>query len=301
MATKKETGNKQKSNSPEDKKQSGEKNQAADKAPTQKESSAEDKAVKQETTVSKDAPKEKGEAAGKGEAANSADRAPEQEIETLMQALQSDLSQTDPEQALSLVEHWQGFLNKSKEPAAKELASELKELQKLVKSGKGTGHDISEALIRLGEQTAEFADTAEKGVKQLVQRLGKQLRQAGTAIAKEEDQESHQQLDSLLESAEGDTLDSMEPEEAIQIIDRWYTLLQQAEGESFQGLANSLKELKQALKRGNAKPETIGKALTQVGEQTSEVASEVPRGFKGIIQKVGKQLTRTGESLTQGE
>ena len=224
-----------------------------------------------------------------------------QEMDQLIQALEGDLSQIDAESALDLVDQWHGFLSKSKEPETKELASELKALQKMLKSGKATGHEISEALIQIGEQTTEFSGDAEKGLKQPVQRLGKQLRKAGTSIAKAEDQEYHEQLDTLMEKAEGEELTSLNADEAVGTIDLWYNLLHKAEGEKFQDVANSLKELKQTLKRNNAKPETIAKALTQVGEQTTELSSEAPRGFKGAIQKLGKQLTKAGESLVEAK
>jgi hypothetical protein len=224
-----------------------------------------------------------------------------QEIDEAIQALEGDLSEMDAETALSAIDHWHTFLSKAKTPETKELANGLKELQKMLKSGKATGHEISEVLIHLGEETSEFSSEAEKGLKQPIQRLGKQLRKAGTSIAKAEDQEYHAQLDALMEKAEEDELTSLETEEAIGSIDTWYNLLSKAEGEQFHAVADSLKHLKQVLKRGNAKPETIAKALSQVGEQTIELSGEVPRGFKGIIKKLGKRLTSSSESLTAAE
>ena len=222
------------------------------------------------------------------------------ELDQLLQALEGDLSTIETESALDLVDQWYSSLHKSK-LEVKELASGLKELQKMLKSGKASGHEISEVLIHISEQTTEFASNAENVLKQPVQRLGKQLRKAGTSIAKAEDQEYHQQLDTLLEKSESEELTSLDAEEAVGGIDFWYNLLHKAEGEQFQQVADSLKELKQALKRGNAKPETIAKALTKVGEQTTEIAAAAPRGFKGAIQKLGKQLTKAGESLTATE
>ncbi|MDX2229049.1 MAG: hypothetical protein NW220_05405 [Leptolyngbyaceae cyanobacterium bins.349] len=222
-----------------------------------------------------------------------------QELDELIQSLQGDLSSIELDGAMSLIDHWQGILAKSKIEGGKELSTELKELQKMLKGGKATGHEISEVLIHIGEQTAEFAGDAEKGSKQSVQKLGKALRKAGTSIAKAEDQEIHEQLDLIVEKAESDELVAMEAEAAIGAIDFWYNILNKAEGDQFKQVANSLKSLKQALNKGNSKPETIAKSLAQLGEQTSAIASEAPRGFKGIIQKVGKQLTATSESLTE--
>jgi hypothetical protein len=223
------------------------------------------------------------------------------DFDELVEALSGDLSEIEPEAGMELISEWQAFLSDSKEAGVKELASGLKELQKLLKSGKATGHDISEVLIHLGEQTAEFASEAEKGSKQTVQRLAKQLRTAGTSIAKAEDKEYLEQIDSLVEQAESDELTTLESDAAISTIDTWYNLLHKSEDAKLQSVANSLKELKQALKRSNAKPDTIAHVLTQLGEQTVEAASEAPRGFKGAIQKLGKQLSRAGASLSEAE
>ena len=221
-----------------------------------------------------------------------------QEIDELIQSLEGDLSAIETESALSLIEQWYSFLHKFKEVEVKELASGLKELQRMLKSGKATGHEISEELLYISEQTAEFSSNVEKDLKQPVQRLGKQLRTCGTSIAKVEDQEYHQQLDILVEKGESEELASFDAKAAVGAIEFWYNILHKTEGEQFQQVANSLKELKLALNRGNAKPETIGKHLTKVGEQTTEIASVVPRGFKGVIRKLGKQMTKASESLT---
>jgi hypothetical protein len=220
-----------------------------------------------------------------------------QEMDELVQTLEGDLGSIDLEAAMGLIDHWQGVISKSKIEGGKELASELKNLQKMLKGGKSTGHEISEVLIHIGEQTAEFAGDAEKGSKQSVQKLGKQLRKAGTSIAKAEDQEIHEQMDMIVEKAESDELTAMDAEAAVGAIDFWYNILNKAEGEQFKPIANSLKSLKQALSKSNSKPETIAKSLAQVAEQTNEIASEAPRGFKGIIQKLGKQLNAASESL----
>jgi ABC-type transporter Mla subunit MlaD len=224
-----------------------------------------------------------------------------EQVDGLLETLQGDLSEIDLEAAIAQIDEWYNVLHKSKEPAAKELSNGLKELQKLLKSEKSTGHDISEVLIHIGEQTTEFAAEAEKGSKQRIQRLGKQLRQAGTSIAKAKDQEQLAQLDGLSEQMESGELTEIGPDEAVGVIDTWYSLLQKAEDEKFQQLADSLKELKQALKRSNSKPETIARILTQVGEQTTAVASDLPRGFKGVIKKLGKQMSNVAASLESAE
>lgn len=222
----------------------------------------------------------------------------EQEVSELIQTLQGDLSNIDPQAGLESLDRWQGLLSKSKEPGTKELATALKDLHKLLKGGKATGIEISESLIHIGEQTVELAtDTA--AAKQSLQKLGKQLRSAGTSIAKAEEKEYHTQLDSILDKVEEDELTALDPTAATAAIDFWYNILHHAEGEQFKSLAKSLDSLKKAITKDNSKPETIAKALAQMGEQTTELASSASRGFKGAIQKLGKGLTAASAAITK--
>jgi hypothetical protein len=141
------------------------------------------------------------------------------QIDELLQVLQGDLSTIDAESALSSIDQWHSFLSKTKAPGVDELAERLKDLRKVLKSGKASGHAISEALIHIGEQTSELASTGDKSAKQSVQKLGKQLRQAGTSFAQAEDQEYHQQLDDLLAKSEEGELTALESKEATSTID----------------------------------------------------------------------------------
>jgi F0F1-type ATP synthase membrane subunit b/b' len=75
--------------------------------------------------------------------------------------------------------------------------------------------------------------------------------------------------------------------------------LHKAEDEKVKSISTGLKSLKQALGKSNPKPETIAKALAEIGAQTKEVAAQAPRGFKGVIQKLGKQLEAASESLLE--
>jgi F0F1-type ATP synthase membrane subunit b/b' len=221
------------------------------------------------------------------------------QIDELLQVLQSDLSTIDAESALSSIDQWHSFLSKTKDSDLTELADCLKDLQKVLKSGKANRHTIGDALIHIGEQTSELALTGDKSAKQSVQKLGKQLRKAGTSLAQAEEQEYHQQLDNLLAKSEEGELTSLEAKEATSTIDFWYNILHNVEDEKIKSISTGLKSLKQALGKSNSKPEAIAKALAEVGTQTREVAAQAPRGFKGIIQKLGRQLETASESLLE--
>lgn len=219
-----------------------------------------------------------------------------QELDSLLSALEGDITALDSEATLSLIDEWYGPLHKSKEPEIKEIASSLKELKQLLKGGKATGHEVGEVLIEIGEQTTNVASDADTGLKTLLQKLGKQLTKAGTSLGKAEDREHAEHIDSLVETLEGD-LSSVDSEVALGAIDEWYSLLHKSEDENLKEIANGLKELKQILKRSKPKGADIGEVLTRLGEQTTEVGQEAARGLKGRIQKLGKLLTRVGKSL----
>lgn len=236
------------------------------------------------------------DAASKAVAADKDANADTQALDSLLETLDGDLTAIDTDAALSAIDEWHGTLQKSKEPEIKELANGLKELKQLLKGGKATGHELGEVLSHIGDQTSDLASDADKGVKPSLQKLGKQLSKAGQALGKAEDKEAAEQIESLSETLEGD-LTKVDTDTAIGAIDHWYSLLHKSDNESLKEISNGLKELKQTLKRKNASASDIAEALTKIGEQTTEAASEAHRGLKGPIQKFGKLLSKTGKSL----
>jgi hypothetical protein len=218
-----------------------------------------------------------------------------QKIESLQSALNSDLSQLDSEAALGLVDEWYDFLHKAKEPEVKEIATHLKQL---LKGGKATGHEISEVLMEIGEQTSNFAADAEKEVKAPLRQVGKQLSKAGNSVAKAEEHEQIEEIESLTEVLE-DGVAEVEKDAATSSIDTWYNLLNKSDDENFKEIASGLKELKQVLKQKNAKPADISSVLSKLGEQTVAAAHDAKRGFKGPIQRLGKLLSKSAKSLEE--
>jgi hypothetical protein len=221
-----------------------------------------------------------------------------QKIESLHSALNSDLSQLDSEAALGLVDEWYDLLHKAKEPEVKEIATHLKQLKQLLKGGKATGHEISEVLMEIGEQTSNFAADAENEVKAPLRQVGKQLSKAGNSVAKAEEHEQIEEIESLTEVLE-DGVAEVEKDTATSSIDTWYSLLNKSDDENFKEIANGLKELKQVLKQKNAKPADISSVLSKLGEQTVAAAHDAKRGFKGPIQRLGKLLSKSAKSLEE--
>ncbi|MFN6569823.1 hypothetical protein [Dendronalium sp. ChiSLP03b] len=222
----------------------------------------------------------------------------QQKLEELQSTLSGDLSTLSSEDATGLIDEWYNFLHKAKEPEVKEIANQLKQLKQHLKSNKATGHDISEVLIEIGEQTANFASDAEKDIRTPVRRLGKQLTKVGNSLGKAEEHEEIEEIDSVIETFEED-LTQVETDVALGSIDKWYNLLHKSDNESLQEIANGLKQLKQVLKHKNPKSSDISPILEKLGEQTTTVGQEAKRGFKGPLQRLGKLLSRTGKSLSE--
>jgi ABC-type transporter Mla subunit MlaD len=103
-------------------------------------------------------------------------------------------------------------------------------------------------------------------------------------------------LGALLEALEGDVT-ALDSEAAIAVIDQWEAALKNTKDESLKEVSSSLKELKKLLKSKSPDASKLGEVLTKLGEQTTEAAAEAERGTKGQLQKVGKALSKVGQSL----
>lgn len=270
--------------------------QIQDKRESTQEDSIENGAAQQESADrSKD--KKKSEKSSKSATSESKHDEPAQKLESLSEALQGELSSIDPDATLKMIDELHDLVHQSKQPEAKEIATGLKELQKQLKRKEPSGHELGELIGHLGEQTSEIAAVAEKELKAPLQRLGKQLVKVGRSLAKAEDLHHLEGLDAVVDILEQDPSNS-DPKSAVGEIDRWYDLLHKSEDESLKALATELKQLKQLLKASKTKGTDLSEKLIEIGEQTTAAAANAGRGFKGVIQKLGKVLTTFGKSLS---
>ncbi len=234
--------------------------------------------------------------ASKSVTSDSKDDESTHKLATLTQALQGDLSALDPDRALETIDEFQSLLKHAQQPAAKDIASGLKELQKLLKRKEPSGHELGELIAHLGEQTHEIAADADKELKTTLQQLSKQLTKVGRSLSKAEDSEQLEALDKLVDTLKQAPAE-IDAKSSAGEIDRWYDLLHKSEDGSLKEIAIELKELKQLLKGSKTKDADLSEKLIQLGEQTTAAAATAGRGFKGAIQKVGKGLTTFGKSL----
>lgn len=85
--------------------------------------------------------------------------------------------------------------------------------------------------------------------------------------------------------------------QAMQNINSWQQQLQQRGGQSFQKINTTLDQLKSELQASQIDGPAVGELLTQLGQQTRQVASNTP-GQQQQIQQLGQVLTQTGQQLT---
>jgi hypothetical protein len=224
------------------------------------------------------------------------DGEPAQKIEWLSQLLKGEISDIDPNAALKAIDEMHSLLQKVKQPEAKEIATMLKELQKLLKQKEPSGHDIGELIGHLGEKTSEIATQSEPALKTPLQHLGKQLNKLGRSLSKSEDLEYLEGLDAIV-----DILDQkpkkIDLKHAMTAIDLWYEILHKSEDKSLKAIAIELKDLKQLLKADKPKAADLSQKLIHIGDLTTATAATAGRGFKGVIQKLGKVLSTFGKSL----
>jgi type I site-specific restriction-modification system R (restriction) subunit len=216
-----------------------------------------------------------------------------EKIDALSNVLKGDLTSIEPNAALETIDEWYKLLNKSKEPEIKEIATGLKEMQKLLKT-EDAGHELGELICHLGEQITDVSADADKELKKGLQALGKQLNKIGQSLGKEEEQEPIEALSSLIELLEQEPQD-IDSKIAIQGIDQWYEQLNKSDDKNLKAIATELKELKKQLSGG--KGADLGQSLTKLGEHTTKVSADAGKGFKRVTQKLGKTLTKFAKSL----
>ncbi|WP_009631779.1 hypothetical protein [Synechocystis sp. PCC 7509] len=129
---------------------------------------------------------------------------------------------------------------------------------------------------------------------------GKADSKQDTSKTKSQETTDTPNLDSLLELLQGD-LSSIDATAGLEAVDEWYSLLHKSKDKDSKELADSLKELKQLLKGGKASGHEIGEALIHVGDRTMDIASDSDNEVKAILQKLGKHLTKVGNSLGKAE
>lgn len=224
------------------------------------------------------------------------DTEPTQKLELLSQLLKGEISAIDPDAALKAIDELHSLLQKVKQPEAKEIATMLKELQKLLKQKEPTGHELGELIGHLGEKTIEIATQSESGLKTPLQHLGKQLNKISRSLSKSEDLEYLEGLDAVVDIIEQKP-DKIDLKQSTKSIDSWYEILHKSEDKSLKAIATELKDLKQLLKGDKLKAADLSQKLIQIGDLTSATAATAGRGFKGIIQKLGKVLSTFGKSL----
>jgi uncharacterized phage infection (PIP) family protein YhgE len=107
------------------------------------------------------------------------------ELDDLLEILEDDVTELEPEEAIAAIEEWHDALKGTKDEGLKAVSHSLTELKKLLKSKKADPAKLSEVLTQLGEQTDAAAATAERGTKGQLREVGKALSKIGKALGEE--------------------------------------------------------------------------------------------------------------------
>jgi hypothetical protein len=221
---------------------------------------------------------------------------PAQKLESLAQLLKGEITTIAPDVALKAIDELHGVVQKAKQPEAKEIATGLKELQKLLKRKEPIGFELGELIGHLGEQTTQIATQSESGLKTPLQQLGKRLTKLGRSLSKSEDLEQLERLDAVVDILEQKPK-KIDLKHTVTTIDLWYEILRKSEDNSLKSIATELKSLKHLLKSNKIESAALSRQIVQIGDLTTTAATTAGRGFKGVIQKLGQVLTTFGKSL----
>lgn len=112
-----------------------------------------------------------------------------EELDELLELLgDSELTELDPEEGISIIDEWQEILSDSGDAGLKEIGKSLKQLKKVLSSSKSKPDAIAEALTHVGEQTDHYANDAGRGYKTKLHKLGKALSKAGKSLENQEEE-----------------------------------------------------------------------------------------------------------------
>ena len=105
-----------------------------------------------------------------------------EKIYSLIDILQEDLTAVDLDTATAAIDEWYQQLKGAKNKELKQIATNLKNLRKLVTSEEADESEIAEILISLGEQIGEYASNADENISDPLQELSAVLTDAGDSL-----------------------------------------------------------------------------------------------------------------------
>ena len=105
-----------------------------------------------------------------------------EKIYSLIDILQEDLTAVDLDTATAAIDEWYQQLKGAKNKDLKQVATQLKNLRKLVTSEEADESKIAEILISVGEQIGEFASNADENISDSLQELSSALIDAGDSL-----------------------------------------------------------------------------------------------------------------------
>jgi ribosomal protein L3 len=146
------------------------------------------------------------------------------------------------------------------------------------------------------ESTQEDSLGIEDAEQVSISAIGKQLTKLGRSLSKSEDLDYLEALDTVVDILEQKP-QKIDTKQAMTTIDLWYEILHKSEDSSLKAISIELKDLKQLLKKDKIKSADLSQKMIEIGTLTTAIAATAGRGFKGVINKLGKVLITFGKSL----
>lgn len=106
-------------------------------------------------------------------------------------------------------------------------------------------------------------------------------------------------LESTLNSLQGG-ITNIAPDAAVSNIDGWISRLEQVGGESTAPIVQGLQSLRGELTASSIDGQAVGGILSQLGQQTSQLAGTVQGATAQQLEQLGSLLSQAGQQLTGG-
>jgi hypothetical protein len=105
----------------------------------------------------------------------------------------------------------------------------------------------------------------------------------------------------LLQSRLDGDLDAISIDDGLELVDEWHDLLHKQKEPEVKEIASHLKQLSKLLKSDKSTGSDISEVLMQIGEASSNFATDADKEVKSTSRKLGKRLSKLGNSLAKAE
>ena len=115
--------------------------------------------------------------------------------------------------------------------------------------------------------------------------------------AGQQDASQQSKLDETLSALEGGVAQA-DPGAAVGLLESWEQTLRETDEQNLVSLASDLKQLREELQKPAIVNKRVGQLLAQIGEKTTEAASEAGSSEADKLRQLGERLSSAGQKLS---